>query len=383
MLNMRQKQAVTKELVNRYKKSQKKKKNVMLDEFCSLTGYNRVYAARILRKKYFRTRQQVIEVSKRKTIYDEDVLNPLTKIWTIADGICGKRLSPFIKELVDRLIKMKEIRLTKSVYCRLTHISAATIDRLLKYEKKKCRLKGRSTTKPGTLLKHHIPIRTFSDWNESRAGFFEIDCVANCGSSPAGEFVNTLNLTDIKTAWMEFESLLGKAQSRVFAALKNRRAECPIPFLGIDSDSGGEFINAELNRYCSEEKITFTRSRPYRKNDQNFVEQKNYSVIRRVLGYARYDTETELTLINKILSLYRLYVNFFQPVVRLEEKIRNGSKITRKYGIALTPYQRVLDCTEISNETKTKLKNIYAKLNPAELKRQIELLRSKLLKIKK
>lgn len=382
MLNMRQKQAVTKELAARYKRVAKKKKGLMLDEFCNLTKYNRVYASRILRTG-FKRKGEIIEVNKRKVIYDYDVLVALTKVWAIADGICGKRLAPFLPELVDRLIKMKEIKITKTIYHKLTRISASTIDRLLKHEKKKYRLKGRTTTKPGTLLKHHIPIRTFSDWNESAAGFFEVDCVANCGGSSAGEFVNTLNLTDIKTAWMEFESVLGKAQSRVFTALKNRRAECPITWLGIDSDSGGEFINDELRRYCIQEKITFTRSRPYRKNDQNFVEQKNYSVIRRVLGYARYDTETELAIIKRILTLYRLYVNFFQPVVRLEEKIRTGAKITRKYNKALTPYQRVLTCPEISKEKKMQLTALYANLNPAELKRQIEHLRSKLLIIKK
>lgn len=249
---------------------------------------------------------------------------------------------------------------------------------MLKSTKKKLSIKGRSTTKPGTLLKHQIPIRTFSDWDESKAGFFEVDCVANCGDTTAGEYVNTLNLTDIKTAWMEFEAVLGKAQSRVFIALKNRRTVCPINFLGIDSDGGGEFINAELSKYCIEEKLTFTRSRPYRKNDQNFVEQKNYSVIRRVLGYARFDTHRQLNLVNRILSIYRLYVNFFQPVAKLHEKVRNGARVTRKYKDALTPYQRVITCPEINTQIKKRLTDLYAKLNPADLKRRIDFLRKEL-----
>lgn len=381
MLNMRQKQAVTKESINRYRRAPKKAKGLILREFCATTGYNRIYAARVLRGDYIPTKEKI--VSRRGVIYDLDVLTVLKKIWVIADGICGKRLAPFLSELTDKLIKFKEIRASKTVRRKLARISAATIDRLLKHEKSKYKLKGISTTKPGTLLKHQIPIRTFSDWDENLAGFFEVDCVANCGGSVAGEFVNTLNLTDIKTAWMEFEAVLGKAQSRVFCALKNRRSECPISWRGIDCDGGGEFINAELGRYCIDQKLTFTRSRPYKKNDQNYVEQKNYSVVRRVLGYARYDTKAELSIIRQILSLYRLYVNFFQPVVRLEEKIRIGAKVTRKYKKALTPYQRVLNCPEIPETQKWQLSKTYDKLNPADLKRRIENLRKKLLKTRK
>lgn len=381
MLNMRQKQAVTKEIMNRYKRAPKKGKGLILKEFCTITKYNRIYAARILRGDYVPAKEKII--NKRRVIYDLDVLTALKKVWIIADGICGKRLAPFLSELTNKLIQLKEVKISNAIHHKLARMSAATIDRLLKHEKTKYKLKGRSTTKPGTLLKHQIPIRTFSDWDETVAGFFEVDCVANCGDSTEGEYVNTLNLTDIKTAWMEFEAVLGKAQSRIFQAIKNRRAECPIAWRGIDSDGGGEFINAELNRYCIGQELTFTRSRPYRKNDQNFIEQKNYSVIRRVLGYARYETQAELTIINQILSLYRLYVNFFQPVVRLEEKIRNGAKVTRKYKEARTPFQRVLSCPEIPEEKKKQLTRIYDKLNPAELKRRIEILRTKLLRIRK
>ncbi len=378
MLTMRQKQAVTKELKLRYRKATKKKKGLMLDDFCGLTGYNRIYASRILRKEYVALKKTAIEVNKRKVVYDGDVLNSLIKVWIIADGICGKRLAPFLPELLDRLIKFKEIRVSRTVYSKLIRISASTIDRLLKNTKKKLVIKGRSTTKPGTLLKHQIPIRTFSDWDESRAGFFEVDCVANCGNNVAGEYINTLNLTDIKTAWMEFEAVLGKGEARILAAINNRRNICPIPFLGIDSDGGGEFINDHLYRYCINKKLTFTRSRPYRKNDQNFIEQKNYSVIRRVLGYARFETHSQLILVNRILSLYRLYVNFFQPVDRLYEKIRNGARTTRKYNKALTPYQRVLACPEIDANIKKNLSTLYAKLNPADLKRRIDSLRNEL-----
>ncbi len=381
MLTMRQKQAVTKEMIKRYGRYRKKEKGYMLDNFCNLTGYNRSYGSRILRGDYSPVKDRII--NKRKVVYDIDVLNALTKVWIIADGICSKRLAPFLPDLVDKLVEHKEIRVNKTVYHKLTRISASTIDRLLKNTKKKYQLKGRSTTKPGTLLKHQVPIRTFSDWNESVPGFFEIDCVANCGDNTAGEYVNTLNITDIKTAWMEFEAVLGKGQTRVFAALKRRRAQCPIPWLGLDSDGGSEFINAELVTYSVQEELTFTRSRPYRKNDQNYIEQKNYSVIRRVLGYARYDTNAELVIINQILALYRLYVNFFQPVDRMEEKTRIGAKVTRVYKVALTPYRRVLACKEIPQSTKERLTMLYDKLNPADLKRRIELLRIKLDKIKK
>lgn len=210
-------------------------------------------------------------------------------------------------------------------------ISAATIDRLLKPEKKKHQIKGRSHTKPGTLLKHQIPIRTFSEWNEQKPGFVEIDLVGHDGGNSSGEFAQTLTVTDVCTGWTDMQAVKNKAQCWVFEALKDIRDRLPFDLLGIDSDNGGEFINDQLYRYCIQEKITFTRARSYRKNDNCFVEQKNYSVIRRAVGYMRHDTPEELHLLNELYWHLRLYSNHFHPVMKLLEKTRVGSKVKKKY----------------------------------------------------
>jgi hypothetical protein len=260
-------------------------------------------------------------------------------------------------------------------------ISAATIDRLLTDTRKKFRIKGRSTTRPGSLLKKSIPIRTFADWDEKVPGFFEVDLVSHDGGAARGDYNQSLNFTDIATGWEEMVAVKNKAQVWVFAGIKEIEERLPFSILGIDSDNGSEFINAHLIRYCEKEHITFTRSRPYRKNDSCFVEQKNWSVIRRAVGYARYDNDKELNILNKLYSYLRLYVNFFQPVRKLIKKERIGSKVIKRYDEAKTPYQRVLESPNIKDEIKVKLRKEYDMLNPAELERKITKLQNRLLKL--
>jgi hypothetical protein len=231
------------------------------------------------------------------------------------------------------------------------------------------------------LLKHQIPVRTFSEWDEQRPGFVEIDLVGHEGGDPNGDYAQTLDMTDICTGWTETQAVRNKARVWVFEALKEIRKRLPFRLLGIDSDNGGEFINGHLVDYCENEKITFTRARPYRKNDNCYVEQKNYSVVRRAVGYHRYDTPRQLRLLNQLYSRLRLYTNYFQPVMKLEEKIRVGSKVKKKYDRPRTPYQRVLEAPPVEKEDKKKLKQEYAKLNPAELRRQITTLQIKLRKL--
>ena len=255
----------------RYQKAMKKEKGVILDEFTKLTGYGRRYASYVLRchgKKVRINKSYVIQGDIRKTarrkkpkVYDSAVEEALKKIWYIMDCICGKRLAPVLREVLRRLERFREIRLSDDVRQKLFRISAASIDRLLAKERRRHQIKGRGNTKPGTLLKHQIPIRTFSDWNEKKPGFVEIDLVGHDGGDNHGEFAQTLDVTDICTTWTETEAVRNKAQKWVFDALKDIRQRMPFPLLGIDSDSGGEFINDQLFRYCQEEKITFTRSR--------------------------------------------------------------------------------------------------------------------------
>jgi len=263
----------------------------------------------------------------------------------------------------------------------LLNISPATIDRLLVEERKKQTLVSRSKTKPGTLLRHKIPIRMFSQWDDKRAGFVEMDLVGHEGGDSFGDYIQTLDITDVCTGWTETQAVRNRAQVWVFEALKQIRERLPFKLLGIDSDNGGEFINDQLYRYCQSEQITFTRGRPYRKNDSCYVEQKNYSVVRRAVGYLRYDTVEQLEIINELYGYLRLYTNYFQPVMKLIEKTRIGSRVRKKHDKPKTPYQRVLESLNVEEKKKKVLRSEYAKLNPAELKRQITRLQTKLRKL--
>lgn len=376
MLTMKQKQALSETLRKRYRKSTKKQKTQILNEFVATTNYNRDYARYLLGILKKRGRKK--KYSPRKRVYDISVFYPLRKLWIVADGICGQRLKPFIPELIKALERNGELKVEKQVREKLCRIGSATIDRMLKATRKSYQLKGRSTTKPGTLLKHQIPIRTFADWDDKRPGFFEADLVASCGETVRGDYINSLNLTDVASGWVGLEAIMGKSQYRTHKAVDRIRKRLPFPMLGLDSDNRTEFINWLLKRYCEEYKITFSRIRPYRKNDNCYVEQKNYTVVRRFLGYARYDTEEQLEIIREILKLVELYVNFFQPVMKLKSKKRLGSKVKKKYDKAKTPYQRILKSGVLNKKEKEELKQFYESLNPMELKRKINYLTKKL-----
>ena len=296
----------------------------------------------------------------------------------ICDGICGKRLAPYLEEIVPTLERLGELRLDKVTRRKLIGISPATIDRMLAPARKRYQLRARSQTKPGTLLKHQIPIRTFSDWDELRPGFIEVDLVSHEGGNARGDYAYTLDATDVCTAWTETEAVRNRAERWVFAGLERVKERFPFDIIGIDSDNGGEFINNHLFRYCTENKITFTRSRPYRKNDNCFVEQKNYSVVRRAVGYRRYDTPCDLEVLNELYAVLRLFTNYFQPSMKLIEKTRNGSKVHKRYDRARTPYRRALDSGTVPEEAKQKLRETHATLNPVKLGREISRLQDRL-----
>ena len=386
---MREKRLVAKVVAGRYRRATKKEKGRMLDELVALTGYNRWYAVRLLGGS-----GRVIEVSRRRlqadrrrskrwagrTVYDASVVQALTKIWVILDCICGKRLVAILAEVIPILEKHGEIALDATTRAKLLMISAATIDRVLAPTRKSVALRGRSGTKPGTLLKRQIPIRTFAQWDNAIAGFVEIDLVGHDGGDAHGDFCQTLDVTDIASCWTETQAVINKAQVWVFEALKAIRMRLPFALLGIDSDNGSEFINNHLLRYCQQEKITFTRGRAGNKNDGCFVEQKNYSIVRRAVGYARYDTPAQLEQLNALYHHLRLYTNYFQPVMKLIKKERIGAKVKKTYDRPQTPYQRLLAAKTTLSATRRRLSADYASLNPAELKRQITRLQDKLLK---
>jgi Integrase core domain len=384
---MQQRQAVVAKVAGRYLRSSKKQKGLILAELVQLTEYSRVYARRILREHGKRTSvgQQVTRVGRarhRTAYYDEQVKAALLKIWRIMDYICGKRLHAALPELVTVLERHNELRCDRATREKLLRVSAATIDRLLRTERQKQQLRGKARTKPGTLLKHQIPIRTFAEWDEQQPGFAEIDLVGHDGGMAAGDYCQTLDLVDVATTWTETRAVRNKSQARVFAALQKVRKDLPFALLGLDSDNGSEFINDELLRYCRQEKISFTRSRPYRKNDNCFVEQKNYSIVRRAVGYARYDTDEQCELLNELYSYLRLYTNFFLPTMKLKSKERNGSQVKKYYEQPLTPYQRVLQAKLVSKTAKDRLRAKYLMLNPAALKRKLERLQQRLAKTK-
>jgi hypothetical protein len=384
-LTMKERKAVTAVMVARYRRASKKQKGCMLDELVALTGYNRWYAVGLLRghgaSPDARRGRINRRARQRPRVYDAAVLAALRRVWVIMDCICGKRLAAVLSETIAVLERHGELQLDAATRQKLGAISAASIDRLLAAERRRLNVRGRSGTKPGTLLKQQIPVRTFAEWDQSQPGFVEIDLVGHDGGFAQGDFCQTLDVTDVASGWTETQAVINKAQVWVFEALQLIRGRLPLALKGIDSDNGSEFINHHLLRYAQQEHITFTRGRAWKKNDGCFVEQKNYSVVRRAVGYARYEGSAQLRLLNELYAHLRLYTNFFQPVMKLIRKERVGAKVKKTYDRPCTPYQRLASSSALSKHAKQQLRAQYASLNPAELKRNIVRLQSRLLRI--
>ena len=370
-LSMRERQAITREMARRYVRAGKRQRGLMLDELCALTGYNRSYAARRLRERARAEPPRRQHRRGRASAYGPELLTPLAKVWATLGGICGKRLAAAMARTVAALERHGELELADEARAQLLAMSAATIDRLLAAKRRRLRLKGLSHTKPGSLLKSQIPVRTFAEWDQAQPGFVEIDLVGHEGGEARGEFAYSLCVTDVASGWTEVRILRNRARRWTFEALLDVRASLPVPLLGIDSDNGGEFINAHLLSWCSERHVTFTRSRAYQKNDSCYVEQKNWSVVRREVGYGRYDTEAERELVAAIYADLRLYVNFFLPSVKLLAKQRTGAKVYKRYDKALTPHERLLALGALDKATTARLEAQYLALNPAALRRRL------------
>jgi hypothetical protein len=326
MMSHRSKKELIEAIRPRYLKASRKDKKQILDEFIAATRYHRKYAIRVLKH---RPKQKALKKPGRQKIYIGAVIQALEQIWEICGRICSKRLKPFIPEIITVLARCHELQLDEAVKSQFLQMSRATIDRCLKPARFK-HPKGLSTTKPGTLLKKAIPVRTFTPWEDEKPGFLEMDLVAHCGVTTEGQYLNTLTCTDIATGWTECLGLPNKTQLAVSQAIQVLRQRLPFPLLGLDSDNGSEFINDTLYRYCLTEEITFTRSRPYKKNDQAHVEQKNWSVVRHTVGHDRLETPEELQLLNAIYEDLRLYINFFQPVLKLVGKVHMDGKTIKK-----------------------------------------------------
>ena len=366
---------------DRYRKADRREKARILDEFTAATGCNRKYAIGLLRNPICasncssrRNSTDGKRSRRRKRLYTPAVCEALVQLWKVANRPCSKRLAPFLPELMESLERHGELCLTEDVRHLLQQISPATCDRLLAEVRRKSLRRGLSTTKPGTLLRNQIPIRTFADWKESerRPGFTEGDLVAHCGESTHGEYLHTLVVTDVHCGWTEFEALLNRAQRTTQDGLDAIRQRLPFALLGFDSDNGSEFINNQLKRYCDQAQITFTRCRPYKKNDQCHVEQKNWSIVRQMVGYDRLEGERAERLLEAVYAPLRLYINFFQPVLKLKEKHREAAKVVKRYDQAQTPYRRLLAAGILTREQREDLEGIRQCLNPADLMRKIE-----------
>jgi hypothetical protein len=283
-------------------------------------------------------------------------------------------LVPVLAEYVEALERHGELRLDRETRRALLTISPATVDRLLARARAHARPHGLTTTKPGALLKHAIPVRTFAQWDDARPGFMEVDLVAHCGMDGGGEFVHSLDMVDVRTRWVELVAVVNRSQAAVTSAIDLCRRRLPYPLLGLDSDNGAEFINHQLKRYCDQHQITLTRSRPYRKNDQAFVEQKNWTAVRQTVGYQRFEGDAACRALNNLYAPLRLYHNFFQPVMTLSHKQRDGARVKKVYDGAKTPFQRILEAPEVDPDIKDHLALFYQQLNPAALRRQIDTL---------
>ena len=384
-LTMKDKKALTQELARRYRRSDRKHKTAILDEFVKTTGYRRKYAIHLL-ANWGKSKTRIIDgelvnivvgrPKKRKrvgrVIYGAEVKAAVKEIWEFFDYMCGKRLVVLIRMNIEALVSEPELSIDKEVKRQLLSISAATIDRILKPEREKIRFKSRARTRPGSILKHQIPIRTFYPWDERLPGFFELDTVGHDGGSAAGEYCFTLNATDVYSGWVELRALRNRAHRWVMEQVIDIRSELPFTLKGVDTDNGGEFINKVLLNYCKDHEITFTRGRPYRKNDNCFVEQKNDMAVRRTVGYYRFDTEEEYEALQNVYKHLCPLLNFHYPSVRIIAKKRIGSKVKKIYDDPKTPYMRLLESPSVDAEVKEKLVARATKLQIVKQKRLVD-----------
>lgn len=358
---------------NGYHKLRKKDKSKLLDEYCRNTKANRKYVIRKIGSGKYLPKPKRLTPIRRKSSYNGEVVACLAQVWEIFDYSCGQRLKTSLETEVDRLRELGELNCSDNVAAKLKKISPRSIDIKLARQKEALLLKSKYSKPISPILYQKIPIKVFSEQDRINTGHIQIDLVEHCGSSAAGEYGHTLSTTDLATNWWEGEAILTKAQKFVHGAIERVRSRYPLKWNSLHSDNGREFINALIYGYSQTSNLEFTRSRPYRKNDNFLVEQKNSTHVRKTVGWLRYDTEAEIEIINDLYrNELRLYKNFFQPVIRLNSKTRVNGKVKRKYDKAKTPYQIIMEDDNIKTETKEKLTAIYLSLNPAELQRSIK-----------
>jgi hypothetical protein len=387
---MAEKNKIRAEYAKRYRKAKKTEKTKILDEYLKLVGKgNRKYAIFTLNregKKQLRlingkNTNVIISSTARKKreyqkYYDDEVAQVLIKLWKFFRYICGERLVPLLRANLDTISRKRRFRMSREVKQKLSTISRSTVERLLTKERKKHKLKGKSITKKGTLLKNQIPVRVFWAWDEKQPGFCEIDTLSHDGGGEITPYYAwTVTATDVALAWTEVRALKNKAQRWTLEAASDIYDSFPVPILGIDSDGGSEFVNQYFKKWCDERRITFTRGRSHHSNDNCFVEQKNGDVVRKTVGYARLEGDEVLSALQKVYSYLNPLINYFYPTKKLiaKNKLPNG-KIKKVYEKELkTPYQRLLEHPLVSDTFKVKARKIKDSLDIVYLQESLEM----------
>lgn len=362
----------------RYARSRIAERGRILDEFVAVTGYHRKHAARLLRRGQPCGRSGT---RPGRRIYDAAVREALIVLWEAADRVCGKRLKAVLPVLAEAMERHGHLQLAPAVRERVLAMSAATIDRSLRPIREQAGRKTRRRGGSSNAIRKTIPVRTFSDWHDPPPGFFEADLVAHSGPVASGSFVQTLVLTDIASGWTECAPLLVRERGVLIEVLGEVRKLLPIPLLGFDSDNDSVFINDTVREYCQTTGVVFTRSRPYRKNDQAWVEQKNGAIVRRIVGYRRFEGVEAAAALARLYATTRLFVNFFQPSFKLAEKQRNGAHVIKRYHRPATPYQRLIADPRTPEEGRQQLSVAQNELDPVRLLREMRELQGRLVEI--
>ena len=365
------------EVRKEYKGADAGRRGRLLDEAQKRTGYNRKYLIRVLNDE---PRPQLARSGRRrrKASYGAAVVTALVRVWDIFEQPCGQRLVPVLREQVDRLRQRGELGCSERVAAQLCEISASTIDRLLRREKRVRHLRRNRNPNVQRLIYQKVPVKVAADWDTSEIGNVQVDFVAHCGRSTGGDYIYTISAVDIATNWWEGQAIPVRSQYATREGLNQMRPRFPFRVRELHPDNDSALVNDLLLDWCREQRIQLSRSRPYQKNDNAWVEQKNWTHVRKVVGYRRFDNTTELRLLNEIYGVLRLYKNFFLPTIKLAGKTRINGRIHRTYDAPQTPYQRVMESRQIDRKTRKELRTLYEALNPAELQRRLNGLREQL-----
>jgi hypothetical protein len=364
------------EVRKEYERAGEGERSRLLDEAQKRTGYNRKYLIRRLNRE---PRPELVKRRrKRKAEYGAAVITALVEVWDIFEQPCGQRLAVVLREQVERLREFGELRCSEAVAEQLKTISASTIDRLLRREKRVRMLRRNRNPNVQRLIYQKVPVKVVAEWDTSEIGNLQVDFVAHCGRSTGGDYIYTLSAVDIATNWWEGQAIPVRSQHATKEGLSQMRPRFPFRIRELHPDNDSALVNDLLLDWCREQRIQLSRSRPYQKNDNAWIEQKNWTHVRKIVGYRRFDSTSELRLLNEIYAVLRLYKNFFLPTIKLASKTRVNGRIKRTYDEARTPYQRLMESRQIDRKTKQQLKATYEALNPAELQRRLNQLREQL-----